>query len=66
MRWFIGDVRDRSRLDRAFNGVDVVIHAAAMKQSIQLNTTCPLSVLINLVRKIRIHYRYILQQAALD
>jgi UDP-N-acetylglucosamine 4,6-dehydratase/5-epimerase len=32
MRWLIGDVRDRSRLDRAFNGVDVVIHAAAMKQ----------------------------------
>lgn len=32
VRWFIGDVRDRSRLDRAFNGVDVVIHAAAMKQ----------------------------------
>jgi len=32
MRWFIGDVRDRSRLDRAFSGVDVVIHAAAMKQ----------------------------------
>jgi len=32
MRWFIGDVRDRSRLNRAFKGVDVVIHAAAMKQ----------------------------------
>lgn len=32
VRWFIGDVRDRSRLDRAFSGVDVVIHAAAMKQ----------------------------------
>ena len=32
MRWFIGDVRDRGRLDRAFRGVDVVIHAAAMKQ----------------------------------
>jgi UDP-N-acetylglucosamine 4,6-dehydratase len=32
MRWFIGDVRDRGRLDRAFSGVDVVIHAAAMKQ----------------------------------
>ena len=32
VRWFIGDVRDRDRLMRAFNGVDVVIHAAAMKQ----------------------------------
>jgi UDP-N-acetylglucosamine 4,6-dehydratase len=32
MRWFIGDVRDKDRLYRAFNGVDVVIHAAALKQ----------------------------------
>lgn len=32
MRYFIGDVRDRERLYRAFDGVDVVIHAAAMKQ----------------------------------
>ena len=32
MRYFIGDVRDRERLYRAFQGVDVVIHAAAMKQ----------------------------------
>ncbi len=32
MRYFIGDVRDRSRLVRAFNGVDYIIHAAAMKQ----------------------------------
>jgi UDP-N-acetylglucosamine 4,6-dehydratase len=32
MRYFIGDVRDRDRLYRAFDGVDVVIHAAAMKQ----------------------------------
>lgn len=32
IRWFIGDVRDRDRLMRAFHGVDVVIHAAAMKQ----------------------------------
>jgi UDP-N-acetylglucosamine 4,6-dehydratase/5-epimerase len=31
MRFFIGDVRDRERLHRAFNGVDYVIHAAAMK-----------------------------------
>jgi UDP-N-acetylglucosamine 4,6-dehydratase len=32
IRYFIGDVRDRERLYRAFNGVDVVIHAAALKQ----------------------------------
>ena len=31
MRYFIGDVRDKERLERAFEGVDVVIHAAAMK-----------------------------------
>lgn len=32
MRYFIGDVRDRNRLYRAFDGVDYVIHAAALKQ----------------------------------
>ncbi len=32
VRFFIGDVRDRDRLYRAFEGVDYVIHAAAMKQ----------------------------------
>ncbi|MBI9112686.1 UDP-N-acetylglucosamine 4,6-dehydratase (inverting) [Maridesulfovibrio ferrireducens] len=32
MRYFIGDVRDKERLYRAFKGVDYVIHAAAMKQ----------------------------------
>ncbi len=31
MRYFIGDVRDESRLHRALNGVNVVIHAAALK-----------------------------------
>ena len=31
LRFFIGDVRDRDRLYRAFNGVDVVIHTAALK-----------------------------------
>lgn len=31
IRFFIGDVRDKERLVRAFNGVDYVIHAAAMK-----------------------------------
>ena len=32
MRYFIGDVRDRDRLYRAMDGVDVIIHAAALKQ----------------------------------
>lgn len=31
IRYFIGDVRDKDRLERAFQGVDYVIHAAAMK-----------------------------------
>jgi len=31
IRFFIGDVRDKDRLYRAFDGVDVVIHAAALK-----------------------------------
>jgi len=32
LRWFIGDVRDQARLQRAMTGVDVVIHAAALKR----------------------------------
>jgi len=32
LRYFLGDVRDRDRLTRAFDGVDYVIHAAALKQ----------------------------------
>ena len=32
LRYFIGDVRDRDRLRRAMQGVDVVVHAAALKQ----------------------------------
>lgn len=32
LRYFIGDVRDRERLLRAMHGVDLVIHAAALKQ----------------------------------
>ncbi len=31
IRFFIGDVRDKERLHRAFHGVDVVVHAAALK-----------------------------------
>ena len=32
IRFFIGDVRDYQRLYRAFHGVDIVVHAAALKQ----------------------------------
>ncbi|PKL82225.1 MAG: UDP-N-acetylglucosamine 4,6-dehydratase (inverting), partial [Ignavibacteriae bacterium HGW-Ignavibacteriae-3] len=32
MRYFIGDVRDEKRLTRAMEGIDVVVHAAALKQ----------------------------------
>lgn len=32
IRFFVGDVRDRERLMRAFDGIDIVIHAAALKQ----------------------------------
>lgn len=32
LRYFIGDVRDEARLRRAFKGIDIVVHAAALKQ----------------------------------
>ncbi len=32
LRFFLGDVRDRERLERAMHGVDIVFHAAALKQ----------------------------------
>jgi len=32
LRFFIGDIRDKSRLDRAMDGTDIVLHAAALKQ----------------------------------
>ena len=32
LRWFLGDIRDLSRLKQALHGVDFVIHAAALKQ----------------------------------
>lgn len=32
LRYFIGDVRDKERLYRAFEGVDIIVHAAALKQ----------------------------------
>ena len=32
IRYFIGDVRDYQRLSRAMNSIDIIIHAAALKQ----------------------------------
>jgi UDP-N-acetylglucosamine 4,6-dehydratase len=32
LRFFLGDVRDKERLERAFHGVDIIVHAAALKQ----------------------------------
>src|SRR5512136_737864 len=32
LRYFIGDVRDQQRLLRAMHGVNIVVHAAALKQ----------------------------------
>jgi UDP-N-acetylglucosamine 4,6-dehydratase len=32
LRYFIGDVRDKERMLRAFEGIDIVVHAAALKQ----------------------------------
>lgn len=32
IRYFVGDVRDRDRMRRAMEGIDIVIHAAALKQ----------------------------------
>ena len=32
VRFFLGDVRDKDRLSRAFNNVDIIVHAAALKQ----------------------------------
>jgi UDP-N-acetylglucosamine 4,6-dehydratase len=32
LRYFIGDVRERDRLERALDGIDVVVHSAALKQ----------------------------------
>lgn len=32
LRYFLGDVRDRGRIERALEGVDIVVHAAALKQ----------------------------------
>lgn len=40
LRWFIGDVRDKERLTRAMQGVDTVVHAAALKR-IETGAYCP-------------------------
>ena len=32
LRFVLGDIREKERLHRAFNGVDIVVHAAALKQ----------------------------------
>lgn len=32
LRYFLGDVRDQARLERALNGIDIIVHAAALKQ----------------------------------
>ena len=41
MRYFIGDIRDTERVNEAFRGVDIVFHAAALKQvpAIEYNPT---------------------------
>lgn len=44
MRYFIGDVRDRDRLRRAMEGIEVVIHAAALKR-IEVGAYNPLEVM---------------------
>lgn len=44
MRWFIGDVRDRDRLRRAMEDIEIVIHAAALKR-IEVGNYNPMEVL---------------------
>lgn len=43
MRWMIGDVRDKDRLRRAMEGIEIVIHAAALKR-IEVGAYNPLEV----------------------
>src|SRR5258705_11847593 len=43
LRFFVGDVRDRDRLRRAMEGIEVVIHAAALKR-IEVGAYNPLEV----------------------
>ena len=39
IRFFLGDVRDKSRLERAFNEVDVLVHTLLLSKYLQQNTT---------------------------
>ena len=49
IRFFLGDIRDSNRLKRAFEGVDYVIHAAALKQvpALEYNPTEAVSTNVN-------------------
>jgi UDP-N-acetylglucosamine 4,6-dehydratase len=49
LRFFVGDVRDPQRLARAFHGVDIIIHAAALKQVPTLEYNPFEAVLTNIV-----------------
>ena len=49
LRYFIGDIRDRNRLERAFFGIDYVIHAAALKQVVTLEYNPFEAVLTNVI-----------------
>ena len=53
VRYFIGDVRDKNRLREALNGVDIVIHAAALKH-IEIAKKIPKSVLRQIYLELRI------------
>jgi len=49
MRYFIGDIRDKDRVFRAFHGVDYLVHAAALKQVPALEYNPYEAVLTNIV-----------------
>ena len=49
LRWFIGDIRDRDRLVLALRGVDVVVHAAALKHVIAAEYNPTESVQTNII-----------------
>ena len=47
LRFFLGDVRDKDRLDMALKDINYVVHAAALKQVLQQST-----ILWNLLKQI--------------